>query len=123
MVFHAVYCRDYITDLPGEKWLPIADTDGKYLVSNLGRVKSLCGYEARILKPYKSGNGYQKVDIAGTRCYVHRLVCSTFRGLPAPGKNTVHHINGNVNDNRLENLMWLSLADNIREAHTRRKKE
>ncbi len=32
---------DNIKDLPGEEWREVQDYNGKYLVSNMGRIKSL----------------------------------------------------------------------------------
>ena len=40
---------DKTADLPKEEWKPIEDTDGKYYISNYGRIKSLCGYAAKVL--------------------------------------------------------------------------
>jgi hypothetical protein len=48
-VFSKEFCIDEIIDFPGEEWREIDGTDGRYLVSNCGRVKSLCGYYAIIL--------------------------------------------------------------------------
>lgn len=103
-VFNAEYCQDNTQDIAGEAWKPIAGTKGRYLVSNKGRVKSLCGYEARILKPFDNGKGYQKVSIHGKKCYIHRLVSLAFLGEPKPGEDTTHHRNANRKDNTLENL-------------------
>lgn len=58
-VFNAEYCQDSTQDITGEEWKPIAGTNGRYYVSNKGRIKSLCGYDARILKPFDNGHGYQ----------------------------------------------------------------
>ena len=40
---------------------------------------------------------------------VSRLVCSAFHGAPKRG-HQCHHLNGNIFDNRPENLIWLSKA-------------
>ena len=47
--FNKEFSIDNTTALPNEEWKPIEDTDGKYYISNCGRVKSLCGYAAKIL--------------------------------------------------------------------------
>lgn len=47
--FNKEFCIDNITDLPKEEWKEIENTDGKYYISNCGRVKSLCGYAAKVL--------------------------------------------------------------------------
>jgi hypothetical protein len=46
---------------------------------------------------------------------VARLVAITFLGEPTEGF-TVNHMDGNRLNNHIENLEWLSLADNIRHA-------
>ena len=115
-VFNVEYCVDNIPNLEGEAWKPVENTHGKYFVSNMGRVKSLVRYKARILQQFDNMTGYQKVFIFEKPCYIHRLVAAAFLGKPEPGKDTIHHKNHNRKDNRLENLEYLSLADNIREA-------
>ena len=52
---------DRIPDLPGEEWRAIAGYGGKYLVSNLGRIKSLKHAEVRILTPFMNNKGYDRV--------------------------------------------------------------
>lgn len=42
---------------------------------------------------------------------VHRLVLEAFVGKPQPGQ-VCRHINGDANDNRVENLAWGSYSDN-----------
>lgn len=89
-----------------EAWGFVEGFDG-YLVSNLGRVKSL-NYRrqgrAAILKQCKSG-GYYCVNIRGRLYPVHRLVAMAF--VPNPdGKTDVLHKNGYLRDNRADNLRW-----------------
>lgn len=48
-VFNKEYCKDSIEDLKGEVWKEVKETEGRYYVSNCGRVKSLCGYTAKLL--------------------------------------------------------------------------
>lgn len=119
-VFGVEYSVDNTENLPGEVWKPIQWTDGRYQASNWGRIKSLVYYEAVILKPFDNGTGYLKVDIQGKKLYIHRIIALVFLGEPEPGKDTIHHRNHNRQDNRLENLEYLSLADNIREAKARK---
>ena len=119
-VFNVEYSVDNVENLPGEVWKPIPRTDGKYFASNKGRIKSLYYYKAKVLNPFDNGHGYMKVLILGKKRYVHSLVALAFLGEPEPGKDTVHHKNANRKDNRIENLCYLSLAENIREAHQRK---
>ena len=94
-----------------ELWKEIEGFPG-YMVSNLGRVKSLnyshTGRE-QILKPSLHKNGYTSVELwkqgIGKRIRTHKIVCLAF--LPNPErKATIDHINRNRQDNRLENLRW-----------------
>lgn len=93
-----------------EEWRKIADLDG-YSVSNLGKVRN--DKTGRILKTYDSGKGYEKVEIKNRKWFVHRLVGSAF--IPNPENlETINHKNRVKNDNRVENLEWMSRADNLR---------
>jgi uncharacterized protein (UPF0248 family) len=56
----------------------IPNTKGKYFISNCGRVKSYCGYNAIVLNTYQKQNGYLIVKINGRNISVHRLVAFAF---------------------------------------------
>lgn len=53
-LYNKPFCKDTIEDLENEQWKEITGTDGYYLISNMGRVKSLQSYDAIILKPYSN---------------------------------------------------------------------
>ena len=56
--------------------------------------------------------GYKKVKIKGKFYFVHRLIAEAF--LPSVrGKPFVDHINRVRNDNRVENLRWVTAKENI----------
>lgn len=101
-----------------EIWKDILGYEGKYMVSNWGRVKSLnynkTGKE-RIMKLTKASNGYLQVNLSkdGKRkfCYVHRLVATAFCENPE-GYTVVNHINENKADCRANNLEWCSRSYN-----------
>ena len=113
---------------PDEKWLPVVGFEGKYSVSDQGRVRSESRYvrclsgspknpvesrrllRQRILKVTMS-SGYPKVALGksakgedrGRR--VHTLVAEAFIG-PRPDGHYVRHLNDDPCDNWLENLAY-----------------
>lgn len=105
-----------------EIWKPIEGFP-KYKVSNLGRVKSLgfinnLGHFRKgiILKPWDDGKGYLKVQLHKKSFRVHRLVAQEF--IPNPeNKPQVNHKNGIKSDNRVENLEWVTNAENTQHAY------
>lgn len=125
--FNIEYCIDNISNLPNEEWRQMVndkDIDtSAYLISNMGRVKSLKGYNAIILKQAINKYGYYIVSIDGKNLRVHRLVALAFIPNDDRTKDTVDHINGNKADNRASNLQWLSLIDNIRKEWKDRKQD
>lgn len=125
-VFGKQYCIDKIEDLDNEQWKEVDDTEGIYIVSNKGRVKSLQGYEAAILKPYNNQGGYARVDIMveGKRQskLVHRLVAAAFVPLPEKLDMQLHHKDFNKDNNAADNLEWLTPAAHSKK-HSERSKE
>lgn len=101
-----------------EEWRPINGYEGLYEVSNLGRIKSLnCNHTKKegILKLYNDKDGYLMVKLSkdkNNRLFrVHRLVAEAF--IPNPeNKPCVDHINTIKNDNRVENLRWVTYKEN-----------
>ena len=98
---------------------------GKYLVSNLGRIKSFKHASARILKTFINNKGYDRVCLSqyGEARYwlVSRIVAAAFCPNDDPAiKTTVDHIDGNTLNNRADNLRWMSQGDNTRAYFERR---
>lgn len=93
----------------GEEWKEYAGSNGLYCVSNKGRVLSLHNKEPRILKPYY-WNGYCYVDLYGKNKRIHRLVAQLFLHNPE-NKAEVHHKDRNRQNNKVENLQWVSKAE------------
>jgi NUMOD4 motif/HNH endonuclease len=93
-----------------ERWLPIADYEGLYEVSDLGRVRSLPRRHAggRVLKPCYSGP-VAKVNLSrdgrNWTFSIHVLVARAFLG-PCPDGHEVCHGPAGRRDNRLVNLSY-----------------
>lgn len=108
-----------------EIWKPVSGYEGRYEVSNLGRVKSLnylhnTGRE-HILKPRKTKSNkktknnkksYMRVTLCDKQHLVHILVYRAFYG-EIPEGMQVNHINKNPSDNRADNLNLMTPAENI----------
>lgn len=101
-----------------EMWRQIQGTHGAFEVSNNGRVRSNLR-DGRILKQQKDTKGYCRVRVTldgKKRSFkVHREVARAF--LANPGAlPQVNHIDGDKENNHVENLEWVSNTDNAHHA-------
>lgn len=123
-----------------ENWKYIKGYEGKYMVSDKGRVKS-CEYKFRdslgreyinkpqIIKGYYGNsrkalkkNASKRVSVRlrkngkQKQYQVSRLVAEAF--IPNPdNKETVNHIDGDTKNNTKENLEWMSRKENVQHAY------
>lgn len=122
-------------DLEGEIW-KIIPGFSRYEVSNKGRVRTVyeshiddrgrfCEKKSKLIHQCNI-DGYKDVRLTPdddnfehnkrNRYLVHRLVAMAFLENPE-NKKTVNHIDGNKQNNNLENLEWASYSENNQHAY------
>lgn len=113
-------------DLPNEIWKDIPNYEGKYQVSNLGRVKTLISkrYDKRgwsysmkpkIMKQCFTTTGYLMVNLEHNFHRVHRLVGVAFLSKDVD-RTYINHKDGNRTNNTVENLEWCTAYENVHHA-------
>lgn len=97
-----------------EEWRTIpGHTD--YEVSSLGRVRSYkrCGPDGipMLFSGRPDPTGYPRATVDGKLYYIHRLVALAWHG-PRPDGMQIDHVNHQRNDNRPENLRYVTYDEN-----------
>lgn len=101
-----------------EEWRSVTGYEGLYEVSSFGQVRSL-NYnrtgQIRVLKPFKTKNGYYIVDLykdgKRKKFLLHRLVYEAFNG-KIPDGLVIDHCDGVKTTNNLSNLRCVTPKEN-----------
>lgn len=120
-----------------EIWKDIPEYIGLYQASNFGRIKSLGKYYTKNVGKYKSKtltlysdpkmicqhydkDGYLNVTLVKDgkpkMFKSHRIIGITFLGIPKDNL-VINHKNGIKDDNRVDNIEWVTIKENTIHAH------
>lgn len=112
-----------------ETWKLITSTSDRYEISSFGRIRSLFNTKGnlrdipKLISPWQTGRKYKNgkrgsLSIKLTtndglkRFKVHHLVLEAFVG-PKPSPNyECAHLNGDILNNRIDNLKWVTHKEN-----------
>lgn len=99
-------------------WNPVKGFDG-YFVSKWGEILSLQRDIPKIMKPLKTKSGHlyvllysKNIDSRHSKQYIHRLVLQAW-GRDAEPNEECRHLDGNPENNNIENLCWGSHQQNV----------
>jgi hypothetical protein len=106
---------------PSEIWVPIRGYEGIYEVSSFGRVSVIKNGE-RFIRKQNSSTHYLSVsfrkrpqDKSQKSKAVHQIVAEEFLG-NRPEGNVIRHIDGNRYNNKVENLIYGTPEENIKDS-------
>lgn len=109
---------------PCEIWKDIKGFEGWYQVSNFGNVRRIAPVNGsprcKNIKPWVNSRGYSYVTL-NVRCKktmfrLHRLVADHFIEKQSDTYTDINHIDGNKQNNAVDNLEWCTRSENMKHA-------
>lgn len=99
-----------------DDWRPVEGYRGLYEVSAGGQVRAISPRRGNgVLVGDADRKGYRRVllSLAGVRKrhILHRVVCTAFHGT-CPEGHVAAHLDGNLSNNRADNLRWVTRSEN-----------
>ncbi len=91
-----------------------AKYNNKYEVSTSGQIRNI--KTEKILKQFLGNDGYFRTQFDGKTRTVHRVVAKVFIPTVAE-KHFVNHIDGNKQNNHINNLEWCTSSENQQHAY------
>lgn len=118
-VFPATKLTKHIQeDLPGESWKDVVFEGFSMKASNLGRLQTIYGHKTF---GSASADKYMSFNLPNRKSRrIHRVICTAFHGLPPTQYHVVNHKDENRQNNKPENLEWVTQQENtIHSLHSR----
>jgi len=104
-----------------EIWRDIKGYEGRYQISNTGKVRNIKRGNKILSKNCKDEWGYPLSFLWKNnqrKCFrTHRLVITAFGSIQPGEEYEVNHIDGNKTNNFINNLEWVTKSENMKHAY------
>lgn len=115
-----IFIENYDWEIWDKIQLPTTEyTKNEYFCSSFWRIKSvvLWKWYEKILEPYKNKSWYLLFKIGWKQRVIHKLVMECF-SKETDKKQVINHKDWNKENNRLDNLEYVTYSENLNHAYT-----